>query len=158
MKIKKKKKKKLESVLISDNITTYRWIFRVFARFICETKFYFSFQWLRTLHFEYLLQILTAGFDISVHSIHDIPIKRNKRMRFRSTIKIFLYIFRTQINKNWSESESLEMSLGSSSELVVKGEAIESESDEEIVHDFRENTHSIVGILLFLHLPDQQIL
>lgn len=31
------------------------------------------------------------------------------------------------------------------SELVVKGEAIESDSDEEIVHDFRENTHSIVS-------------
>lgn len=35
------------------------------------------------------------------------------------------------------------------SEQVVKGEAIESDSDEEIVHDFRENTHTIVSALLF---------
>lgn len=31
----------------------------------------------------------------------------------------------------------------------MKGEAIESDSDEEIVHDFRENTHTIVSALLF---------
>lgn len=37
------------------------------------------------------------------------------------------------------------------SELVVKGEAIESDSGEELVHDFKPNTHSIVSSkLLFL--------
>lgn len=36
----------------------------------------------------------------------------------------------------------------SPSEMVVKGEAIESDSDEDIVHDFRDNTHSLVSLLV----------